>query len=134
MLYVNKNKRTCFNFSLLSEMRHSYLRCPTSISDTIPVCECVYVTIGNPAFCLFLYFTGVHFRGELQHGGDVIQQKIKCRPIRTREIRDVSLSDVLYDTMGSPYSECSTLCSRVSYSNCPSPYTWLSYPEWPYSV
>ena len=27
---------------------------------------------------------------------DVSQQKIKCRPIRTREIGGVSLSDVLY--------------------------------------
>ena len=35
-----------------------------------------YVTIVHPAFCLFLYLTGVHFRGELQHGGDVSQQKI----------------------------------------------------------
>ena len=42
--------------------------------------------IVHPAFCLFLYLTGVHFRGELKHGGDVSQQKIKCRPIRTREI------------------------------------------------
>ena len=52
-----------------------------------------------PAFCLSLYLTGVHFRGELQHGGDVSQQKIKCRPIRTREIGSVSLSDVLYANM-----------------------------------
>ena len=51
---------------------------------------------GNPAFILFLYLTGVHFRGELQHVGDVNQQDIKCQPIRTREIGDVSLSDVLY--------------------------------------
>ena len=42
--------------------------------------------IGNPAFCLFLYLTGVHFRGELHHGGDFSQQKLKGRPIRTREI------------------------------------------------
>ena len=55
------------------------------------------MTIGNPAFCLFLYLTGVHFRGELQHGGDVSQQKIKGRPIRIREIGGVSLSDVLYE-------------------------------------
>ena len=36
------------------------------------------MTIGNPAFyiCLFLYLTGVHFRGELQHDGDISQQKI----------------------------------------------------------
>ena len=27
--------------------------------------EVVYMTIGKPAFCLFLYLTGVHFRGEL---------------------------------------------------------------------
>ena len=30
-----------------------------------------------------LYFTGVYFRGELQHAGHVGEQKIKCRPIRT---------------------------------------------------
>ena len=57
----------------------------------------VYETVGNPAFCLFLYLTGVHFRGELEHGGDVSQPEIKCPPIRTREIVGVSLSDVLYD-------------------------------------
>ena len=54
------------------------------------------MTIGNPAFCLFLYLTGVHFRGELKQGGDVSQQETNCRPIRTREIGGVSLSDVLY--------------------------------------
>ena len=52
--------------------------------------------IGNPAFCMFLYLTGVHFRGELQYGGDVSQQKLKCQPIRTREIDGILLSDVLY--------------------------------------
>ena len=57
--------------------------------------EGVYVTIGNPAFWLFLYLTDVHFRRELQHGSDVSQQKIKCWPIRTRETGGVSLSDVL---------------------------------------
>ena len=40
--------------------------------------EVVYVTIGKPAFCLFLSLTGVHFRGELQQVGDVIEQKVKC--------------------------------------------------------
>ena len=55
------------------------------------------MTIGNPAFCPFLYLTGVHFRGELEHDGDVSQQKIKRRLIRTREIGGVSLSDVLYE-------------------------------------
>ena len=52
--------------------------------------------IGNPAFCLFVYLSDVHFRGELQHGGDVSQQTIKHRPIRTREIGGVSVLDVLY--------------------------------------
>ena len=46
------------------------------------------MTIGNPAF--------VHFRGELQHVGAIIQQKIKCQPIRTREIGGATLSDVPY--------------------------------------
>ena len=34
--------------------------------------------IGNPDFCLTLYLTGVHFRGDLRHAGDVSEQKIKC--------------------------------------------------------
>ena len=54
-------------------------------------CEDVYVTIGNPALCLALYLTGVHFRGELQHAGHGREQKIKCSPIVTREIADVRL-------------------------------------------
>ena len=37
--------------------------------------EVVYVTIWNPALCLFLYLTGVHFRGELQRVGDVVSKK-----------------------------------------------------------
>ena len=40
--------------------------------------EVVYVTVGSPAFCLFLYLTGVHFRGKLQHVVDVSEQKTKC--------------------------------------------------------
>ena len=51
--------------------------------------ESFYVTIGNPAFCLFLHLTGAHFRSELHHGGDVSQQKIKGRPIRTWEISGI---------------------------------------------
>ena len=58
--------------------------------------EVVYVTVGNLAFCLALYLTGVHFRGKLQHVGDVSEQKIKCRPIRTREIGGVRLQGELY--------------------------------------
>ena len=57
--------------------------------------EVVYVIIGNAAFCLALYLTGVHFRGELQHVGIVSEQKIKCRPNRTRKIDGVRLIDDL---------------------------------------
>ena len=57
-----------------------------------------YVTIGNSDFCHALYLTGIHFRGELQHVGDVSEQKIKCRPIRTREIGGARLSEELYVT------------------------------------
>ena len=46
--------------------------------------EVVYVTIGNPAFCLALYLTDVDFRRELQHVGHIGEQKIKGQPIRTR--------------------------------------------------
>ena len=44
------------------------------------------MTIGNPAFCLTLYLTGIHFQGKLHLVGGVVEQKIKCRSIRTREI------------------------------------------------
>ena len=40
--------------------------------------EVVYVTIGNLAFCLALYLTGVHFRGELQHVGDEVLEHRAC--------------------------------------------------------
>ena len=55
--------------------------------------EVAHVTIGNQAFCLALYLTGVHCRGELQHLGHVGVQKVKCRLIRTREICGVRLQD-----------------------------------------
>ena len=51
------------------------------------------MTIGNPAFFIASYLTGVHFRGELQHICDVSEQKIKCRHMRTREIGGVILSE-----------------------------------------
>ena len=35
------------------------------ILQTITHMEVVYVTMGNPAFWLFLHLTGVHFRGDL---------------------------------------------------------------------
>ena len=53
--------------------------------------EAVYVANGNPSFCLSLYLTGVHFRGELQHVGNVSEQKIKCWSIGTQEIGGVTL-------------------------------------------
>ena len=53
--------------------------------------EVVYVAIGNPAFCVNLYLTGVHCRSELQHVGHVGEQKIKCRLIKTQETASVRL-------------------------------------------
>ena len=47
------------------------------------------MTIGNLTFCIALYLTSAHFRDELQHVGHVGEQKIKCRPIRIREIAGV---------------------------------------------
>ena len=49
----------------------------TMFKDMLNI-EVVYVTIGNPASGLALQLTGVHFRGELQHVGNVSEQKIKC--------------------------------------------------------
>ena len=66
----------------------SYLSCamgfwyPVVFTTT----EVVYVTVESPTFCLASYLTGVHFRNELYHVGHVGKQKIKCRPVRTREI------------------------------------------------
>ena len=54
------------------------------------------MTVRNPAFCLALYLTGVHFRGKLQYVGHTGGQKIKCRPIRTQEIGGVILQEELY--------------------------------------
>ena len=54
------------------------------------------MTIGNTAFCLVLYLIGVHFLGELQYCGHVDEKKIKCQPIRIREIAGLWLQDELY--------------------------------------
>ena len=61
------------------------------------------IWLQNPAFCLALYLTGVHFRGELQHVGHVGRQKIKCWPIRTWEIAGFRLQDkyMVEDTLPS---------------------------------
>ena len=56
----------------------------------------MYVAIGNPAFCLALYLTNVHSWSELQHVGDVSEQKVKRRPIGTPEIGGARLSKELY--------------------------------------
>ena len=47
--------------------------------------EHVCVTIVHPAFCVFLYLTGVHFRGKLQHSGDATQQKISKKSVSTNQ-------------------------------------------------
>ena len=65
----------------------------------------VYVTIGNPAFCLALILTGVHFQGELHHVGDASDTEIKYRPIRTRETGGAKLSEELYAKIALKTSE-----------------------------
>ena len=60
-------------------------------TQNIVILEVVYVVIGNPDFCLAFYLTVVYFRGDLQHVGRVDEQKIKCRPKRTRETAGVRL-------------------------------------------
>ena len=57
-----------------------------------------YETIGNPALCLFLYLTGIHFWDELQHAGDVSKQKIKYWPIRRRDLVSDCKRDYMYVT------------------------------------
>ena len=68
-----------------------YILIESRLMSLRKVREAVYLTIENPAFCLALYLTGVHFRRKLQHVGDVIEQKIKCRPIRTQEVDGIRL-------------------------------------------
>ena len=43
------------------------------------------------------YISDVHFRGKLQHRGHVGEQKIKCQPIRARQISGLWLQDELYE-------------------------------------
>ena len=59
------------------------------ISKNTLSCEIVFVTVGNPAFCLALSLTRVHFRDELEHVVHGGEQKIKFSPIRTQEIAGV---------------------------------------------
>ena len=49
--------------------------------------ELMFVTV----FWLALYLSAVHFRGKLQHFGHMGKQKIKCQPVKTREIVGVRL-------------------------------------------
>ena len=79
-----------FNFNVLFPItpfsRNFYgvksVQCPVSTQGVVRIYpEGAYVTIGNPAICLFLS-TGLHFRDELQYGCDVSQQKIKYQNSR----------------------------------------------------
>ena len=63
----------------------------TQVKDRKDRKEVAYVTIGNTAFCLIFYLTDIHFPSNLQNVGHVSEQKIKFRPIRTREIAGVRL-------------------------------------------
>ena len=76
------------------------------------------MTTGNPAFCLALYLTCAHFGDELQHVGDVSEQKIKCRPIRTRTIGGARLSVELYAKIFRTACEFITDCENRDVENC----------------
>ena len=78
----------------------------------------MYVTIENPAFCIALYLIVIHFRGELQHVGDVSEQKIKCRPIRTRTIGGARSSVELYAKIFRTACEFITDCENRDVENC----------------
>ena len=83
---LNESLSQDYPFTQISTVSLSDLWPETSIANEgykikyfdwnkVVLMEGVCVTIENPAFCLFLYLTGVHFRGELQHIGDVISKK-----------------------------------------------------------
>ena len=46
---------------MLPKPMQSYSNNEWYTGKTLPKGEVVYVTIGNPAFCLALYLTGVYF-------------------------------------------------------------------------
>ena len=56
---------------------------------------CFFVLL-YPAFYLIFCLTGVHFRGDLRHIGDVSEHKFKYGPIRTKEITEIRLLHELY--------------------------------------
>ena len=72
-LYVHGNKNIFSAFSKISVITLYCVGINGKFSEYFkdyPFKEVVYVTTGNPAFCLALYLTGIHCRGELQHVGD----------------------------------------------------------------
>ena len=81
-LYICKNKQCQTNSAEQSKLSPNFTMVTSRRTQNMQ--EGAYVKTENPGFCLFFNLTGAHFRGELQHGGDVSQQKIKYRPTRTR--------------------------------------------------
>ena len=61
VVHIKANLRTDLKV-YLSMFIKTFIMAP----DTDYDCEVVYVTTGNPAFCLGLYLTGVHYRDKLQ--------------------------------------------------------------------
>ena len=82
----------CVSLTLHSLPDRFYELCLHHLSHPFPAfrdllqSRVIYLTIGKPAFGHAFYLTSIHFRGKLQHVGNVGEQKIKFRPIRTREI------------------------------------------------
>ena len=75
----------------LSKMTCTHLKQPKITNVKMFQCflrEVVYVTIGNPTFCLALYLTGIQFRDKLQH---VDWAKNQVLTNQTRETAGVRL-------------------------------------------
>ena len=59
----NSDDKTSFPHELLLTNRQ--------VANLLKAFEGAFVTIGNPAFCLFLNLTCVNFQGSLQYSDDV---------------------------------------------------------------
>ena len=64
-VYSNLLSKVNLYFTKQKSKQHFVINSNIRLKSIIT--EAVFAAIGNPAFCLYLYLTGVHFRGDLQH-------------------------------------------------------------------
>ena len=72
-----------------------------------------YMTIGNPAFCLALYLTDIHFRGKLQHLGRWVGKKSS---VDQSELKIQVVSDCKNNYM---LPACSVSLCEISHNKTP---------------